>query len=218
MLDLFCGAGGAAKGYYDAGFDHIVGVDINFQRNYPFEFAKGDALEVLRTGKVADYGLEDFAAIHLSPPCQAFSVTKYLYNSLHHPDLVTPSKELLNDIDIPYVIENVEGAPIRPDLTLCGTMFNLRVEGAGELLRHRIFEFGNWNFYPKLLSCNHTDAPTVSIYGNGGKRFNSIKVWREIMGTPWMKRQEITQAIPPKYTEYIGKHLINFLDRQIDQV
>ena len=130
LLDLYCCAGGAAVGYHRAGFD-VVGVDIAFQRNYPYEFHQGDALDY-----VAEHGHE-FDAIHASPPCQAFSKTRTLHNN-EHPDLVAPTREALQATGKPYIIENVTSAPLRPDVTLCGLMFGLKV------FRHRIFETGGW--------------------------------------------------------------------------
>jgi SAM-dependent methyltransferase len=127
LLDLFCGAGGAAKGYADAGFE-VVGVDIEPQPNYPFEFVRADALT---------FPLDGFDAVHASAPCQAFTV--YRNNSAHvrqdHPNLIPQTRERLIASGLPYVIENVPGAPLIDPIQLCGTSFPPL-----EVRRHRIFE------------------------------------------------------------------------------
>jgi C-5 cytosine-specific DNA methylase len=146
LLDLFAGAGGAARGYQLAGF-HVTGIDINPQPRYAGdEFIQGDALEYLAT---AD--LSGFDAIHASPPCQAYAnVTAWRGQQSDHPDLVAATRDALNATGLPWVIENVPEAPIRPDLLLCGSQFGLRVR------RHRAFETS-----PRLFSliapCRHRD-------------------------------------------------------------
>ena len=134
LLDLFCGAGGAAMGYSRAGFE-VVGVDINPQKNYPFEFRQADAMEFLDDLD----GLEGYAAVHASPPCQAYSAGSRMRtgSAKVHPKLIEPIRDSLELLDISYVIENVVGAPLRRDFVLCGSMFDLPVR------RHRIFET-NW--------------------------------------------------------------------------
>ncbi len=201
MLDLFCGAGGAAMGYYRAGFKDITGVDNKPQKRYPFKFIQVDALEFL-----AEHGRE-FDVIHASPPCQRFSkCTPPQYKS-RHPDLIKPLRDLLILSNRPYIIENVPGARkflINP-IELCGTMFGLN------LWRHRFFEI-----YPELplmlMNCNHTKLP-VLISGTtcrrkGGRFEFSAQARREASGLYWMSIKEMDEAIPPAYTEWIGKRII----------
>jgi DNA (cytosine-5)-methyltransferase 1 len=155
LLDLFCGAGGAGMGYHRAGFD-VVGVDIASQKNYPFEFIQGDALAYC-----AEHGHE-FDAIHASPPCQAHSAMKTMYNAREHLDLVPQTREALRATGKPYVIENVPGAPLITPFILCGTMFDLGWEDA-ELRRHRLFESSTFMLTP---SCAHgRRRSTVGVYG-----------------------------------------------------
>ena len=201
LLDLFCGAGGAAMGYHRAGFD-VVGVDIKPQPNYPFKFTQGDVME-LETWALATY--EGFDAIHASPPCQAFTVAGVIHGNGHHPDLLTPTRELLNQTGLPWVIENVPGAPMRVDLVLCGTAFpELRVK------RHRWFEFSDPAIAPALVhGCDHSRR-TVAVFGHGGHIYHGVADWRESMGIDWMTRDELAQAIPPDYTELIGHQLLAY--------
>ena len=127
LLDLFCGAGGAAMGYYRAGFENIVGIDNKPQPNYPFEFIQVDALEYL-----VEHGSE-YDIIHASPPCQAFSWAAARWDK-EYPDLISATRDLLLRTGKQYIIENVITAPIEKSLLLCGTMFGLGV------IRHRHFE------------------------------------------------------------------------------
>lgn len=227
LLDLFCGAGGAAMGYHRAGFTEIVGVDIKPMPRYPFTFVQADAIEY-----VAAHGRE-FDAIHASPPCQAFTPLKAMWNSREHPDLVAPTRIALRAAGRPYAIENVPGAPLENPLTLCGTMFGLRTEGGqAELRRHRLFECQPIPFV-LLPPCHHNGA-VIGVYGGHGRdRRRSVTVTghaggrsvrdgtqqfstaarREAMGIDWMTGNELSQAIPPAYTEFIGRQLISFLSR-----
>jgi DNA (cytosine-5)-methyltransferase 1 len=133
LLDLFSGAGGAAMGYARAGF-HVFGVDKDPQPHYPFEFHRGDAIHALYVVLAGDFEPD---VIHASPPCQAYSDLQK-QNKRDYPALIEEVRELLEDTGLPYVIENVDGAPLRDPVTLCGTMFpGLRV------IRHRLFE-ANW--------------------------------------------------------------------------
>ena len=209
LLDLFCGAGGAAMGYHRAGFE-VVGVDIEPQPSYPFEFMQMDAL---------DPALElwPFDAIHASPPCQGYgAATKYLV-SRDAPLLIDPIRELLASSGKPYVIENVVGAPLREPITLCGSMFGLDVK------RHRLFELsgfallqpacnhGAWrNRYPTHARKDKAQfSPVVHIYGTGGGAGKDINLWRRVMEVPWMQtKAEISESIPPAYTEFIGEYLL----------
>jgi DNA (cytosine-5)-methyltransferase 1 len=212
LLDLFCGAGGAAAGYHRAGFD-VVGVDIKPQPHYPFEFIQGDALEFLRA-----YGC-GFDAIHASPPCQAYlnlgAVNRSLGRAYDHPDLIAQTRALLINTRLPYVIENVEDAkdallhPVR----ICGTGLGL------PLRRHRLFES---NIPIKGIACEHklfTEpkywtgwrpkgqhrlSTVVQVYGNAG----GTEHWPVAMGIDWMTNAEMAQAIPPAYTAQIGRQLL----------
>lgn len=210
ILDLFCGAGGAGMGYHRAGFK-VTGVDIKPQPHYPFQFIQGDALEYLQ-----DHGHE-YNAIHASPPCQGYIqrnknlVTKW-------PKLIGPTRVALCKIGRPYVIENVEGAPLNDPIMLCGTMFGLRV------LRHRLFECPSVMILSR--SCNHWgtvasgDFAAVYAFGGKGHRKGHGKrdpksapgpAWSDAMGINWMTKNELREAIPPAYTEYIGQELIKIL-------
>ncbi len=207
LLDLFCGAGGAGMGYHRAGFE-VVGVDFNPQKNYPFEFHQADALEYLEA-----HGHE-FDAIHASPPCQAYSVTKSLHKN-DHPELVPQVRALLIATGKPFVIENVVGAPLLNPLILCGSMFpELRV------YRHRLFECNPAIWFPPA-ACNHSFSmpPSKGTYHTldkqeyitcVGHNFQA-EAGRIAMGTDWMTRDEIAQAIPPAYTEYIGRKLMDHI-------
>lgn len=222
VLDLFCGAGGASFGYYKAGFD-VVGIDINEQRNYPmcFEFIQDDALEVLKDKKF----INKFDLIHASPPCQAYSKTKALHSNTH-PDLVEKTRELLLSTGKPYVIENVERAPLIPELsvTLCGAMeeFGLRardIDGVElKMFRHRVFE-NNWGLrQPEHLAHKFVPGITATVYGQGGGwtpewRDNPQRtggyiphtmVVEELMQIEWMNKHQMSQAVPPAYTKYVG--------------
>ncbi len=214
LLDLFCGAGGCAMGYSRAGFD-VVGVDLAPQPNYPFEFHQGDALEYL-----AAHGAE-FDVIHASPPCQAFSVSTAVHGKAgrsKHKNLIPSTRQLLVDAGRPYIIENVNGAPLaRGSIMLCGMMFGLRV------LRHRLFETRDFLFSPPhprhpkgMLTNSHRaydrgESPYVCVVGHNFSRPEGEKA----MGIDWMRsRRELSQAIPPAYTEYLGKQLIASLARR----
>jgi hypothetical protein len=210
LLDLFCCAGGAAMGYHRAGFD-VVGVDINPQPRYPFEFIQGDALEYL-----AEHG-HKFDAIHASPPCQGYTALKAVHGN-EHPRLIGATRRLLESVGVPYVIENVQGAPVRRDLTLCGEMFQLGV------IRHRFFESSLPLWKPahvahrgRVRGWRHGeffDGPYVAVYGDGGGK-GSIAEWQEAMGIDWTDdRRELAEAIPPAYTEFVGRQLITQLQEQ----
>lgn len=208
LLDLFCGGGGCSRGYVLAGFDDVVGVDSAPHPNYPYEFHQADALT---------FPLEGFDAIHASPPCQAYSIaTGSLRNrGVKYVDLVAPTRERLERAGVPWVIENVPGAPIRPDYRLCGCMFGLPL-----LRRERWFET-SWRGFALRPPCYHT-TPTLSVTGHGvgagnGQRGRiaehighnpGIAEARAAMGIDWMNRAELAQAIPPAYTEFVGRDLL----------
>lgn len=209
LLDLFCGAGGAAMGYYRAGFTEIVGVDIKPQPRYPFEFVQADAMT---------YPLDGFDAIHASPPCQAFSVATLFHRGRRdqHPDLVEPTRERLLEVGVPYAIENVPAAPLINPLMLCGTMFlGLKV------YRHRLFECEPAIYFPPSCHNPHLFRPTevgrrVAEHGwmTVAGHFSSVEAAGVAMGIDWMTRDELAQAIPPAYTEYIGRHLLAAIREQ----
>jgi DNA (cytosine-5)-methyltransferase 1 len=241
LLDLFCGAGGCGKGFDAAGFE-VVGVDIDPHPAYPYEFHQADALEVLRIlvsgGEWEGYRLEDFAAIHASPPCQAYSVLRHAAEKKgkDKPALIEPTRELLEQTGLPYTIENVPGAPLRNAITLCGSMFELGcVCGNGEtverayrqLRRHRLFECSFLVWQPV---CQH-QGEAIGVYGggpvgrytfgNGAKRdyYNrrggyqgTIAEKSEAMGIDWMTAADLNQAIPPAYASYLGSHMLALLD------
>lgn len=212
VLDLFCGAGGASAGYVRAGYE-VVGVDIDPQPHYPFEFHQADALDVLknevRWGR--NWTETAFDIIHASPPCQAYStMTKRWNRANQHPDLVAETRELLSQLGMPYVIENVPGSPLIDPVTLCGEMFNLQ-SGEYRLRRHRLFE-SNMALRP-LIHPTHTKL-ALSVYGHPGgssKRdgltFAQFSDWKTGMEIDWMNIKELSLAIPPAYTEWIGQQI-----------
>jgi len=204
VLDLFCGAGGAAMGYHQAGFE-VVGVDIKNQRNFPFEFHKADAL---------GFPLEGFDLIHASPPCQAYSITGNLAraqgNKQSEIDLVEPTRQRLIESGIPYIIENVMGAPLIDPIMLCGSSFGLKVR------RHRLFES---SFPLTSLSCDHKgQGRPVGVYGSknddipqGGRTARTLEEGQEAMGIDWMPWSNLVLSIPPAYTKFIGEQAKEYL-------
>jgi len=204
LLDLFCGAGGAGMGYHRAGFD-VIGVDIKNQPRYPFAFHQGDALAFCR-----EHGHE-FDAIHASPPCQAYSVMKSMNKHIVHPDLVAPTRDALEATGLPWIIENVVGSPLRTTVMLCGSMFGLRSH-RGYLQRHRLFESNVLLFSPG--PCRH-EGLAIGVYGHGSAghlgqkmRTANVEEARILMGMDWSTRDGLSQAIPPAYTEWLGRQLI----------
>lgn len=214
LLDLFSGAGGAACGYQGAGF-YVVGVDIAPQPNYiGDEFWQGDAItfgrDLLQT--------QTFDAIHASPPCQHFTAYGRAVKDIktRYEDLIEATRELLRATGLPYVIENVVGAPLVDPVTLCGSMFDLDVR------RHRLFET-NWPLQPPTWGCRHKIwAPRFK--SSTGRRPSSrltieVGSWDEpldrqkaAMGVAWkITTRELSEAIPPAYTEFIGRQLMAHL-------
>ena len=200
LLDLFCGAGGAGMGYHRAGFE-VHGVDIAPQKNYPFHFVQQDALDYLRK-----YGMY-FDVIHASPPCQRHSAMSHCRPGLaeKYPDLIEPVRELLVELDVPWVIENVPGSPLNNPITLCGHMFGL------ELYRHRLFESNiklDQPAHPAHVKpaskAGHWKPGTVmSVSGH----IAPIAKAREVMGIDWCNREELSESIPPAYTQHIGEQI-----------
>lgn len=209
LLDLFCCAGGAGTGYHRAGFE-VVGVDKVHQPRYPFEFHQADALEYL-----AEHGHE-FDAIHASPPCQRHSTMTIRWGRQEeHPNLIGPTRKALMSLGKPYVMENVVGAPLCNAVVLCGSMFGLR-SGEWQLQRHRLFESNIMLWTPG--ECRHKGR-ALAVYGHAGGtsrrdgiRFPGTGAWPEGMGIDWMTGEELAEAIPPAYTEWIGKQLRVFLE------
>jgi len=203
LLDMYCCAGGAGFGYHLAGFD-VVGVDIKPQPHYPFEMVVGDAIQVAKMRR------EEFDAFHASPPCQAFTKARKLQGN-SHPNLVGVTRDFLHSTGAPWCIENVPGAPLINPAVLCGLMFGLN------LYRHRLFET---NFYlPKLEHRPHhapqakMGRPALSteilqVVGH----FSGVPRARREMQCPWMSQYELAQAIPPKYTEFIGINMLCALE------
>jgi len=198
LLDLFCGAGGAGMGYHRAGFE-VVGVDLNPQPNYPFEFHQADALGVLDWGWPV---LGRFDAIHASPPCQAYApVTNWRGSQADHPDLFAPVRDRLVASGVPWVIENVPHAPFSPDFILCGSQFGLPIR------RHRWF-LTSWTAGALVAPCMHSSRDLAFDHGGTGATESE---YRAAMGVPWMTVKESRNAIPPAYTQYIGEHLMAHL-------
>jgi DNA (cytosine-5)-methyltransferase 1 len=198
LLDLFCGAGGAAMGYSRAGFD-VVGVDIKPQPHYPFEFHQGDAMT---------WPLDGFDAIHASPPCQFYSITRNLpwVDRSKHWDSVPPTLAGLQASGLPYVIENVIGAPL-DGIMLCGQMFGMRRADGKPVYRHRLFESSTFLMAPshpkhyEVIQAGHQTRGRLSGHGTD-------------IGCEWMTKTERNQAIPPAYTEWIGAQLLRAIDRK----
>lgn len=198
-------------GYFRAGF-HVTGVDLDPQPNYPFRFIQASALEVLADRKF----VAQFDAIHASPPCQGYSNAQRIQGRAH-PMLIEPLRELLIETGLPYVIENVPGAPLRDPVLLCGAMFGLR------LYRHRLFEAS----FP-LAAPEHPAhlAPQVKM-GRKPKahemlqpvgNFSGVAEAREAMGMPWANRDGLREAIPPAYTEHIGRQLLDAIATPLREV
>ena len=206
LLDLFSGAGGAAMGYHQAGFD-VLGVDHAPQPRYPFPFEQADALEFLRTVKPGDFNL-----IHASPPCQGYSRMRTLpwLKDREWPLLIEPLRERLKDCGIPYVIENVVGAPLLDPVVLCGTMFGL------PLFRHRLFECSHFLLQLPHFPHRHVIGPGRFLNDRRKQsRDGFVSVIRgdagaakKALGVEWMTRDEACQAIPPAYTRWLGAQLL----------
>lgn len=219
LLDLFCCEGGAAKGYTDAGFD-VYGVDIDSQPRYPYWFGRGDALVVLNellkggfinffrrgTNFATALWKSDIAAIHASPPCQAHTNAQKIQGN-EHPELIDGVRELLDETGKPYVIENVPGSPLKDPVELCGAMFGL------ETYRHRLFEM-NWPLtvpeHPEHVARTTKmgrpprEGEFMHVVGN----FSGVKRGREVMQMPWASRDGLREAVPPAYTDFIGRQLL----------
>jgi DNA (cytosine-5)-methyltransferase 1 len=225
MLDLFCGAGGAAMGYHRAGFD-VVGVDLKPQPRYPFPFVLADALQ-------PPFRLGDFDAIHASPPCQAHTALRRMWNAQAHEDLIPKTRALLRSCGRPYVIENVPGSTLGHSVRLCGSAFRLQSATGAELRRHRYFETSAMMLAP---GCHHgftvlgvygghirDRCRTITITGHTPQQNverNRVRLTfstddaRQAMGIDWMSLSELSQAIPPAYTEFIGRQLLQAIQQE----
>jgi len=210
LLDLFCGAGMAADGYALAGFDDIVGVDINNQRNYPFYFIQGDAMSILSDKEF----LSTFDLIHASPPCQAHTRAKHLRDAQggksKYDDLLTPTLDLLRQQDTPWVVENVPGAPGMENAAIqCGSAYGLGVR------RHRLFLSDHYAL--QSSGCKHKEqgrpwgvyhVPSDDIPA-GGRTARNVEHGREVMGvTRPLTWKELKEGFPPAYTHAIGLQIL----------
>ncbi len=228
LLDLFSGAGGCSVGYHRAGFD-VVGVDVKPQPNYPFEFVQDDALAYLHwliAGSGGPYWIGDFDAIHASPPCQFATAYKRSGNVKESLNLIPQTRALLEVSGLPYVIENVAFArsELRDPTLICGTMFDPPLE----VQRHRLFET-NWPHAPPMWPCRHKLNGRDRYPGGRSKERTGstrglvrgtveigtsdipLATQQAAMGIGWMTLEELSEAIPPAYTELIGAQLIQFL-------
>lgn len=201
ILDLYCKQGGASRGYELAGFE-VVGVDIEAQPRYPYEFVQADAIEYLQT-----QDLSRFSAIHASPPCQKHSRLNAIWRR-DYPDLIAATREALIEIGLPYVIENVQGAPLEETFMLCGRMFGQRY------FRHRYFETSFFVLAPvhvphrmkapRTSGLPQNDNEVYSFFGH----FSGVREIADYIGCEWMNREGVANAIPPVYTEWIGRRIV----------
>ena len=218
LCDLGCGAGGASAGYAQAGFE-VFGVDIVEQPHYPFTFMQFDMTAITPL-----WLTQNFDAVSVSPPCQGYSVTRHFQPDVaaRYPRLIEPVRELLKASGLPYVIENVVGAPLVNPVWLCGCHFDLHAYFNGyryELRRLRGFET-NWHL--ESIDYHWHTARSIPVFGNGcpGNRpdlrgLGYAQASRDAMGIQWMNRDELDEAIPPAYTRYVGNYLENHLDHNV---
>lgn len=210
LLDVFSCAGGSAMGFHQGGFN-IVGVDIIAQPNYPFEHHVGDGFEFLEQVIANGMRLQDGRRIHAanaSPPCQKFSGMSNCRPGLaeKYPDLVEGTRELFQQTGVPWVMENVPGAPLLEPTMLCGGMFGL------ELYRHRLFE-SNVRI-PQPLHPTHTKPASKAAHWVPGTvmsvcgHVHPIEMARQVMEISWTNRKELSEAIPPAFTRYIAPYLM----------
>lgn len=211
-LDLFCGAGGATKGLQQAGF-HVTGIDIVRSPRYC-----GDVFHLAPALSCSlDWLSSAFDFIWASPPCQAHTSLKGMHNAKHHEDLIEGTRDMLKDSGVPYVIENVVGAPLINPTMLCGTMFGLKTPGGAQLRRHRIFEA---SFPLRQPPCEHDHGDVIGIYGghyrnrgrpggtDRGRADFTADDGKVAMGIDWMTGNEISQAIPPAYSKWIANEFL----------
>lgn len=222
LLDLFSCAGGAGMGYSRAGFD-VVGVDIVARPRYPFRFIQADALSLEPAWIAAN-----FDAVHASPPCQGYTALRHAPGAKGAPQLIDQTRDLLCASGLPWIIENVEEArwAMREPVLLCGSMFGLGAQGH-ELRRHRLFES---NVALNVPACDHSDGPVVGVYGGHARRRSAKHggrgtrdVWdgghktaaSQAMGMDWATLGEMSEAIPPAFTEYLGRQLLAQLQTEM---
>lgn len=214
IADLFCGAGGAGKGLHDVGFE-VIGFDIEPQKNYPFEFHQQDAFMV---------DLSEFDAVWASPPCQAYgNLNKGTNgNAGTKLDLIDDVRRYLVKAKLPFIIENVPGSPLIDPILICGSMFDPPMD----IRRHRLFEC-NVPLQPPIWSCRHALYGPRFQYQSHGRKHMSRVVWvygqnhtvnetpvrMKAMEIDWMNNYEITQAVPPAYSEHLGKQLMESLEQ-----
>ena len=206
-LDLFCCAGGATKGLQRAGY-HVTGVDIRPQPRYCGDrFVRDDAMAWLRGEREP---LDSFDLIWLSPPCQRYSELTPKENKDSHPDLLPVVGDILRSRSVPFIVENVEMAAhlMHHPVMLCGTMFGLNI------WRHRYFELGNTDAFFLLPTCNHTGHPII-LSGQGSRRINGKRmgriptpIKRAAVGIDWMNREELSESIPPCYSEFLARQIL----------
>jgi DNA (cytosine-5)-methyltransferase 1 len=199
LLDLFCCQGGASAGYAAAGFE-VVGVDLAPQPRYPYRFYRENALTTL-----GGLFVRSFDAIHASPPCQGYSNAQRIQDR-EHPMLIDQLRDLLDATGLPYVIENVQGAPLKNPVTLCGAMFGLHT------YRHRLFEANFDLGQPEHPGHTHRQVKMGRPVREGEfyqavGNFSNVEYARQDMGVPWMNRDGIRECIPPAYALYVGNQL-----------
>lgn len=213
LLDLYCGAGGASMGYHQAGFE-VVGVDFFPMPNYPFELVEGvHAIDYIKKHA------HEFDVIHASPPCQAYSWAAKRWHDVPRRDLIAPTRKALIATGLPYVIENVVGAPLNNPITLCGLSFRDTATFENPcVLKHRRFESN----VPLVAPAHVKHVPNgvkegiyITVAGHGGDNArgnHSAARWQAAMGIDWTTdRHELAEAIPPDYTKFIGKQLLAWL-------
>lgn len=211
LLDLCCGAGGAAKGYAQAGFE-VTGVDINPQPRFPYKFVQFEALtylrELIQSGEINQYH-----AVHASFPCQRFSKSVRVEKKKNLPDLITPGRYLLQKTGLPYVLENVPGSPLIDPLRLNGPTVGLPL-----IERERLFETSFFILSPSRVSLPENQFAPQGYTPKEGQRitvcghFGGVDYAKKAMGIDWMGQKELAQAIPPAYTEYVGRFLLKHLE------
>jgi DNA (cytosine-5)-methyltransferase 1 len=192
LLDLFCGAGGAGMGYHRAGFD-VTGVDIDPQPRYPFEFRQADAMT---------FPLDGYDAIHASPVCIGYAnVTAWRGDPSAHPRQLAPVIARLRQSGLPCVVENVPEALLTWDELLCGSHFGLAAKDGRMIKRHRGFRYLNWSGFAMLSPCDHRNVLPFE--------HKDERAYADAMGCTWMTKLEARQAIPPAYTEHIGRMIMD---------